>query len=405
MNKKRLIQILIPVGIILLIGLVFWVYNKQEKYIISVTSINKGLTTLSVNSLIASRPSILYAGTEDGGVFKSIDRGENWFLINKGLGDFNKIKKLQYFTDIEGNDIVYLLTAGLLFRSENGGLEWELVTPYFCIQNDKKIRFPSFNNFLISDVGWESAVYGLTFIIPKELDEGISYKMYVTNSKFLRGCGKDDYLCQEKLCEDWFSSSHFPYSYSSDTPRLDAISLLDEYDGTILGRSFSTFYISQWGRNWDELNFNEFGKNVEILDLKAPVWYSEDYKKYLYASIKTESGNLFLESKDYGGTWKKLSEGKEIPEIFITHCDTDCYITGFTKEGYLVRSTGEGKGKNWKVSVNHLPEEVISWAWSTNLPLSRFFSETFIPDPELENVLYIGTRSRGVLRIEIGVRK
>ncbi|WP_054692221.1 WD40/YVTN/BNR-like repeat-containing protein [Geotalea toluenoxydans] len=40
-----------------------------------------------VECLLAVSPSILYAGTQNGGVFKSSDGGAHWVAVNNGLGN------------------------------------------------------------------------------------------------------------------------------------------------------------------------------------------------------------------------------------------------------------------------------------------------------------------------------
>jgi ligand-binding sensor domain-containing protein len=47
--------------------------------------LNKGLTELSVQALVASGGGVLYAGTS-AGVFRSEDEGESWAGISEGLG-------------------------------------------------------------------------------------------------------------------------------------------------------------------------------------------------------------------------------------------------------------------------------------------------------------------------------
>ena len=412
------IKILILIGIILLIVFGFQIrgsYHKQEQYTISVIPINKGLNTLSINSLVASYPSILYVGTKEG-VFKSIDRGDSWLPINEGLGDFHEIKKLQYVEEMDNSDTIYLLTAGILFRSKNGGIRWERVTPFYCIQNKRRITFPSVKDFFISDAEtatWQTSIYALTYGKAPSLEEmkkgeQLYDKIYVANHKFLRGCGlKINDLCEEDLCEDWFSSPYVRnYSFDSPAGGLEKILIIDEYRGIILGRETGPiFFLSKdRGNSWRWLNFNEFGEDVSVLDVRSSVWYAKGNIKYIYASIKTEKGKLFLKSEDYGDTWKEVSRGERIPEIFITSCysGSGCNITGFTRIGknyYLVRSTDYGK--SWKISKNFLPEEIVERALTINLPLSTFFFDTFVSDPELENTLYLGTKNRGVFRIVI----
>lgn len=70
-----------------------------------------------------SNPSILYASMETGGVFKSTDKGLNWFptTYNYGIGNGQDIK-----VDPTNPDIVYLCRDSELYRTTDGGNTWNL---------------------------------------------------------------------------------------------------------------------------------------------------------------------------------------------------------------------------------------------------------------------------------------
>jgi len=91
--------------------------------------IHNGLGRAAVYSLIMDlRDSkILYAGTRLGGVYKTTDGGQTWRAMNEGI-------------DIQGNEWVtiivmdalnsqhlYFTHSTAIFETENGGLSWELV--------------------------------------------------------------------------------------------------------------------------------------------------------------------------------------------------------------------------------------------------------------------------------------
>lgn len=70
-----------------------------------------------------SNTSIVYAGMETGGVYKSIDKGLNWVPITESyaMGSPEEIK-----VDPNNSDIVYVVDANNLYKTTDGGNVWNL---------------------------------------------------------------------------------------------------------------------------------------------------------------------------------------------------------------------------------------------------------------------------------------
>ena len=85
---------------------------------------NTGLSDLNVQFLAidSGTPATLYAGTNGGGIFKSLDSGENWVQKNTGLSDLN----VQFLTIDPGTPAtLYAGTnGGGIFMSLNSGDNW-----------------------------------------------------------------------------------------------------------------------------------------------------------------------------------------------------------------------------------------------------------------------------------------
>ena len=207
---------------------------------------------------------------------------------------------------------------------------------------------------------------------------------------------------------------------------LDKIFVLDDYGDVILGRRGGCwecggiFYITvDRGKNWEKLDFSSFGEDVSLLSLKPTIriyqeknQWGETYDyRYLYASIKAKQGKAFLRTKvsrdkGYNNSWEKISEGAKVPDIFIFQYPIQQHsrIAGFVRMGeqydlYLTKSIDDGK--TWSISANPLPHEISF----SILDSSDCSAPVLLPDPELENVLYVGTRDRGVLRIDINAKE
>jgi hypothetical protein len=84
------------------------------------TAMNTGLTNLNVNALAIDPvpPSTLYAGTSNGGVFKSTDGGASWTAMNTGLTSFN-VNALAL--DPSNSSTLYAGTNGGVYKSMYGG--------------------------------------------------------------------------------------------------------------------------------------------------------------------------------------------------------------------------------------------------------------------------------------------
>src|SRR5439155_11015016 len=86
------------------------------------TAINAGLSNSSVSALAVSfaSPTTLYAGTDGGGVFKSTTSGTSWSATT-GLGN-PVVNALAIHPG--SASILYAGTAGGVFTSTNGGASW-----------------------------------------------------------------------------------------------------------------------------------------------------------------------------------------------------------------------------------------------------------------------------------------
>ncbi len=69
----------------------------------------------------AVNPDILFAGTESGGVYKSVDRGLNWTYVTAGL-PVNTVTAIQ--TDPLNADIVYFSGNNRIYKTTDGGQNW-----------------------------------------------------------------------------------------------------------------------------------------------------------------------------------------------------------------------------------------------------------------------------------------
>ncbi len=96
-------------------------------------AVNTGLTNADVRALAIDpkKPTTLYAGTWEGGVFKSVNGGDNWQAINTGLTSI-------YVNALEIDPVtpttLYAGTLEGVFKSTNGGENWIAVNTGLTIR-------------------------------------------------------------------------------------------------------------------------------------------------------------------------------------------------------------------------------------------------------------------------------
>ncbi len=146
----------------------------------------------------------IYAGTDGGGVFKTIDDGENWNNIGKPRSYVEGLKGLwgTYINDMEvrGSLIVVATEDGGVFYSEDGGYDWkdlnsqsDRITQYNVVNGTVLNYYPvnlreriSVDNG--SFIAWK--IIGRQFFtndtIPHTITYDIDYGMPSTPAKFIR---------------------------------------------------------------------------------------------------------------------------------------------------------------------------------------------------------------------------
>ena len=105
--------LLLPMGAhVAFAGPGFWTSNGPD-----------GGTVLTV-AIEPTDPQTLYAGADNGGVFKSTDGGTSWRSANTGLTSF-VVRAI--IVDPMSPDTVYIGTNGGVFKSTDGAATWRTV--------------------------------------------------------------------------------------------------------------------------------------------------------------------------------------------------------------------------------------------------------------------------------------
>ncbi len=81
-------------------------------------AVNNGLTNPIVRALLGG-PNSVFAGTREGGVFRSLDNGNNWAAANNGLP-----RALVTYLHSVGNALIAATQGGGIYATTNGGGTW-----------------------------------------------------------------------------------------------------------------------------------------------------------------------------------------------------------------------------------------------------------------------------------------
>jgi photosystem II stability/assembly factor-like uncharacterized protein len=124
---------------------------------ISWQPMHNGLGRAWVLSLVIdpADPEILYAGVSTGGVYKTTDGGENWFAVNNGINDFGWEWVTSAALDPRDKQHLFYMAHNALYETRNGGEDWTKIHegyPSECFLNlifhplDSQILFAPLSN-------------------------------------------------------------------------------------------------------------------------------------------------------------------------------------------------------------------------------------------------------------------
>lgn len=92
---------------------------------------NNGINLYQVSSIVVvpQNPQTIYAGTSQFGLFKTLDGGERWSIVNKGILQQNGRESGLITLDQTNSQRLYYVTENLIHVSVDGAQSWRLVKP------------------------------------------------------------------------------------------------------------------------------------------------------------------------------------------------------------------------------------------------------------------------------------
>jgi len=112
-----------------------------ESYIIAEP--NKPVNFVSIDS---QNSNIVYIGTEQGGLIKSEDRGKKWHALN-----WFKTAVKDFVVDFHNNKGIIVRTSSEIFKSKDGGNEWESLNKTMANSLKIKVAVPQISSMAMDN--------------------------------------------------------------------------------------------------------------------------------------------------------------------------------------------------------------------------------------------------------------
>ncbi|MBK9247414.1 MAG: hypothetical protein IPM69_04705 [Ignavibacteria bacterium] len=329
--------------------------------------------------------TVLFIGTRENGIFKSIDYGGNWVPLNNGIPYqystyYSEISLIKHFggTLLAANNY-----TGPFYISKNGGSSWNEIRVGLKAGNTVKI--PGGYSFLEFDstifVGSYSGVFqsadsGVTWQQFSHCIEGMKVQSFARfgSSLFAGTAGAGIYKSTENG-RTW-------KQVNTGLPSVQVIALSSVGETIFAGTATAGFYKSDdKGENWKNLITGIYNTDLYRSIYKSPSLTSNDSILYLSAFY---GGRLLSKSFDKGESWTNYDS------IF-----KDQYIITIAAAGSKVLVGTEGNGvfrssdycKTW-----HRDTTVTQWETILSLVLS-------------DSTLFIGTEYTGLAQYNINTGK
>ena len=351
-------------------------------------AVNQGITNRYITKLIVSPVSsnTVYAGTTSNGIFKTMDGGENWthFPIGESWSG-GAIKDLvmseadpeilyakgTYFV-IADNGVPYLYidNKSLLFKTENGGASWTLIsfgdsdpeiTAFaLCPVNPNTAYAGTKSNGILKSIDggvtWNSISNGIS-----EVDIG-ALSIHPENPDLIWAGAAAELFKSTNGGANWTAVSNL--NSKIELLLLDPSNPLTLFASVSMGDLYKT---TDGGNSWLLVGSNTIDSTIEALAID-PSDTDAVYAGSLKGLFKTFDGGLNWIPRNHGIT------NVEVLQIAINPENPDMMYAGTA--GYGIFKT-ENRGASW-VPVNNGLTDFVIYALAIS--------------PSSPNTIFLGTR-------------
>ncbi|MFN4254504.1 MAG: LamG-like jellyroll fold domain-containing protein [Saprospiraceae bacterium] len=352
-----------------------WTFNGPNKHLRedgSQTPISRHTNIYSFD-IAPSNASILYAGGESGGLWKTTDKGLNWTLLTKNIthGAFGAVK-----IHPTNPDIVWAATSGKIVKTTNGGTSWTTVYTLnglwvneFAVStaNPDIIIAATDQGLLRSTNGgtsWTNLFAAKAWTVKQKVGDGTTFYAVRKNgssSQFVRST--DSGATWTVIGAGWYAAA------AGETISGAIIAVCPSNaaklyvylagDGGTLGGYVGVFVSANGGTNWANTHpTNAIGQpysipnHVNLLDADGVDWFYQGFYDMGFAVNPTNENELIAggcswwKSTNGGQTWQPFGgyvgnqSGYRHPDVqWINWVGSDLWIA---TDGGLDYSTNRG---------------------------------------------------------------
>jgi photosystem II stability/assembly factor-like uncharacterized protein len=296
---------------------------------------NAGIEGGSITALSANGTT-LFAGTNNGGVYRSMNNGDEWTAINTGLGDYSITSIFQR------GELIFAGTQTGLYRSENNGSTWSFIADSLVI--GVPISFTSQGEAVIvhSNKG-----------LLRSLDKGNTWtKIQVPGKDNQVACiaVMDDDIYLSLLQAGIYKSKDNGLTWAIADTSYNYVSWLFVHGGTVIGTMAGYGYGKVIKSDDRGASWTEIGKGLPASPLSRVV----SDGAILYAIIVNYG---LYQSTDNGSSWISIQSPDKKTSILAVNGTSVFAATGTYGTGIYRSNSG---GNEWEIANKGMSNVAIS---------------------------------------------
>ncbi|KPL13870.1 MAG: hypothetical protein AMS26_12785 [Bacteroides sp. SM23_62] len=323
------------------------------------TAINNGFRAINIVALAASPyGSIVFAGSDQNGVFRSMDYGQSWDVVNEGMPAPQEATNIRALAVNAAGHVFAGTYGGGLYRSLNNGDTWERLENGLTSTRIWSIAFNKLGHIFVGthqDIGgvYRSIDNGDSWTpVGGPLEDKIVHELAINTAGHIFAATSVGVYRSTNNGDDWQNVSSID---------LDSTSVYDieiNNKGAIFAVTFGDgiFRSTDNGDTWTRLTsglYHDYFKAVAI-----------NYRGHIFAGY----GGPYV-SMDNGDNWQEINTGME-------SAITNALV--FDAQGYLYAGTYDGIFRSVKSTT----------AASVHFTVKMLYEEGF--NPGTDNVVVRG---------------
>ena len=251
-------------------------------------------------------PNVIYAGTQNAGIYKTIDGGSSWKPIHKGLMSANVSALI---IDFQDPAVLYAVLSSGLHKTRDGGEHWELINAETFIQaiamdpqDDQHLYFSYFNNLAETKDGGDTwtpvqASRCPDLISALEIDPRDSQVMFAVD-------GGGNSACPGGVYKSTNGGTTWSITGLEVAELTGGFDLVGDFIYVLSGREAKVSVSSDEGLTWAVPVNPEGNRCIELA-------VDPTDGNNAYCAVEAQLGNFILATSTAGRSWHRIS----IPDI------------------------------------------------------------------------------------------